>query len=93
VAIPPARCSSRSSQRRQRYGNWLASILAGINYGIDGPFATDPSSSAFYGAIFNEDNLYVGGTLTPDDGVARPAYFYATRISPRISWIQGIISQ
>lgn len=71
-------------------GTWK---LAGINYGIDGPFATDANSPAFYGAIFDENNLYVGGVLMPDDGVTRNAYYYATRISPRVAWIQGIISQ
>jgi hypothetical protein len=67
--------------------------LAGINYGIDGPFATDGSSSAFYGAIFDENGLYVNGYLMPVDGQARPAYYYATRISVRAAWIQSIISQ
>ena len=67
--------------------------LAGINYGIDGPFATSPDEPAFDGAIFDESGLYAGGALVPNDGIARPAYYYATRISPRLSWIQSIISQ
>lgn len=67
--------------------------LAGINYGVDGPFATSSSDPAFYGAIFDKNNLYVGGVLIPDDGQARPASYYVSRISPRASWIQGIISQ
>ena len=67
--------------------------LAGINYGIDGPFATDANSPTFYGAIFDENGLYVNGVLMPNDGVTRNAYYYATRISSRASWIQGIISQ
>lgn len=67
--------------------------LAGLNYGIDGPFATDTNSPAFYGAIFDENNLYVNGYLMPDDGTVRNAYYYVTRISPRVNWIQSIISQ
>ncbi len=67
--------------------------LAGINYGIDGPFATETNSPVFYGAIFDENDLYVDGILMPNDGVARHAYFYATRISTRVSWIQSMISQ
>jgi len=67
--------------------------LAGINYGVDGPFQTGVDSPAFYGAIFDENALYVGGVLMPNDGIARPAYYYATRISPRAQWIQSIISQ
>jgi len=67
--------------------------LAGINYGIDGPFATDPSAPAFYGAIFDEGGLIVAGYSLPENGTAQPAYYYATRISPRMSWIQGVIGQ
>jgi hypothetical protein len=67
--------------------------LAGINYGIDGPFATSPSGASFYGAIFDENNLYVDGMLMPNDGVARNAWYYVTRISKRAAWIQGVISQ
>lgn len=74
----------------QNNGVWQ---LAGINYGIDGPFADDSDGATFYGAIFDEDDLYVGGVLMPNDGVARHAYYYATRISPRLAWIQSIISQ
>lgn len=67
--------------------------LAGINYGVDGPFQLTADGPAFYGAIFDENAIYVGGVLMPNDGVARPAYYYATRISPRIDWIQSIINQ
>jgi hypothetical protein len=74
----------------QDNGAWK---LAGVNYGIDGPFATASSEPAFYGAIFDEDGLYVDGSPTPNDGVTRNACFYATRISPRVAWIQSIISQ
>jgi hypothetical protein len=65
--------------------------LAGINYGIDGPFSTTPAGSAFYGAIFDESGLYVCGWLTPDDGVAQPSYFYVTRVSSEMTWIQSIV--
>lgn len=74
----------------QNNGVWQ---LAGLNYGIDGPFATSSTNSAFYGAIFDENSLYVDGTLMPNDGVPRHAYYYVTRISPRLAWIQSIISQ
>lgn len=67
--------------------------LAGINYGVDGPFATSASSAPFYGAIFDASNMYVAGTYLPDTGVANPAYYYATRISERTAWIQSVISQ
>jgi hypothetical protein len=66
--------------------------LAGINYGIDGPFGVTPTES-FYGAIYDETGLYVGGWLAPNDGQVLPACFYATRISSRLSWIQSILNQ
>jgi hypothetical protein len=69
-------------------GTWT---LAGINYGIDGPFATSATGSRFNGAIFNEDGLYVCGWLEPQDGVARPAHFYASRVSSELAWIQSIV--
>ncbi len=74
----------------QDNGTWK---LAGINYGVDGPFATSASSAPFYGAILDERNLYVGGTFVDDYGTPQPAYYYATRISERTAWIQSVISQ
>jgi hypothetical protein len=71
-------------------GTWK---LAGINYAIEGPFATSPNSSAFYGAIFDESGLYNGCYLVPADGGLQPASYYATRISLRVAWIQSVISQ
>lgn len=66
--------------------------LAGINYGIQGPFGLTPTD-LFYGAIYDESGLYVDGCLLPNDGQVRPACFYATRISNRLTWIQSIINQ
>ena len=66
--------------------------LAGINYGVDGPFGTTAADS-FYGAIYDESALYMGGTLVPDDGIVKPACFFATRISNRVAWIQSVIGQ
>jgi hypothetical protein len=64
--------------------------LAGLSYGIEGPFkvtATDPS---FYGAILDKSGLY---QQPPEDGILRPASFYATRISARLSWITTVLNQ
>jgi hypothetical protein len=67
--------------------------LAGLNYGIEGPFSSTQSGSAFYGAIFDESNLYEGGCFIQDCGSPQPVRYYATRISPRVAWIQSIISR
>jgi len=74
---------------KDKTGAWK---LAGINYGIDGPFATNTNSPAFYGAIFDESGLYNGCYLVPEEGMPQPASYYVTRISPRVAWIQSIIS-
>jgi hypothetical protein len=70
-------------------GTWK---LAGINYGIDVPFATSAGGAEFYGAIFNEDGLYVAGGdfAMPQDGTQRPAHFYASRVSAELAWVQSI---
>ena len=65
--------------------------LAGINYGIDGPFSTAANGSEFYGAIFDETGLYVGGALVANCGVPQPSYFYVTRISSELAWIRSIV--
>lgn len=73
----------------QDNGAWK---LAGINYGVEGLFGVTATDS-FYGAIFDESGLYVAGGLLPNDGQIRPACFYATRISERLTWIQSIVNQ
>jgi hypothetical protein len=69
--------------------------LAGINYGIQGPFSTCLEGPYFYGAVFDKTGLFEQGMSTPygDIGQPNPINFYATRISPRLSWIMNIISQ
>jgi len=65
--------------------------LAGINYGIDGPFSTTAKGSAFYGAIFDETGLYVGGAIVANNGAPQPSYFYITRVSSEMAWIKSIV--
>lgn len=70
-------------------GTWK---LAGINYGIDGPWAATAGGAQFYGAIMNEDGLYApAGFQWPQDGFTRPAHFYASRVSSELPWIQSIV--
>lgn len=70
-------------------GTWR---LAGINYGIEGPFTTCTNGGEFFGAIFNEDGLFIDYDIwsQPQDGVQRPAHFYASRVSNEMVWIQGV---
>jgi hypothetical protein len=71
----------------QEGGVWK---LAGINYGIEGPFRVSATDPSFYGAILDKSGLY---QQPPVDGFLRPACFFATRISTRLSWITTILNQ
>lgn len=73
-------------------GTWK---LAGINYGINGPFNTVASDTgSFYGAVYDEGGLYdkSGGSwgYVPNSEFDIPCYWYATRISSNVPWIQGV---
>jgi len=65
--------------------------LAGINYAVDGPFNTSTNGPGFNAAIFDESGLYGGG---PGNWVLLTngaSAFYATRISSRLAWINGVV--
>jgi hypothetical protein len=67
--------------------------LAGINYGVDGPYrSSETDSLSFNASLFDQSGLYIQakGTWTVVTN-AVPGAFYATRISSRVGWIQGII--
>ena len=69
--------------------------LAGLNYGVDGPYNTGPTGAGFFACIFDEGGLYKGGENkwipTPDLPGNQPAHLYITRVSIRAAWIRGII--
>lgn len=71
--------------------------IAGINYSVDGPYNTNTIGAGFEAAIFDEGGLYTGGDgswfARRNSREDRPGALYATRISTRISWIDGILSQ
>lgn len=74
--------------------NWK---LAGINYGVDGPYNFTSSGAGFDASLFDQGGLYHGGegkwALTPDLPINQPGAFYATRISSHVDWINSVISQ
>ncbi len=75
----------------QEAGTWK---LAGLNYGISGPYNTAPTDTgSFYGALYDVGGLYekVGGSwgYTFNNSSDLPATWYATRISSNVSWIQS----
>ncbi len=63
--------------------------LAGINYGVDGPFSlSSDGSNSFNAAIFDRSGLYqYEGNWVAESGAA---YAYATRIGSNDSWINTI---
>lgn len=71
--------------------------LAGINYAVDGPFNTDddPEDSGFNAALYDKGGLYEKSgdawVLVADTPINAPSRFYATRVSARQGWINGII--
>jgi hypothetical protein len=67
--------------------------LAGINYGVEGPFSTSATETAFQAAIFDKSGLFQGSYQYPVDGTVKPSSFYATRISSNLSWILSVINQ
>jgi hypothetical protein len=71
--------------------------LAGVSYGVDGPYNLTDSGEGFQAAIFDDGGLYRRGdgtwTQTPDLPLNQAGAFYASRISSRLSWIQNILSR
>lgn len=71
--------------------------LAGINYAVDGPFNTndDPENAGFNAALYDKGGLFEknGEAWVPvaDTPIDVPTRFYATRVSARQDWINGII--
>jgi hypothetical protein len=74
----------------QENGVWK---LAGINYGVDGPFSTSPDEPSFYASLVDESGLYSGSYQYPCDGTPKPSRFFATRISTKLDWILSVINQ
>ena len=66
--------------------------LAGVNYGVDGPFGRSPDgSNPFLAAMFDTTGLYEndGAAWVPVTG---PSAFYSTEIAGRSGFIDNIVS-
>jgi hypothetical protein len=66
--------------------------LAGIAGLVDGGFSLTSGGSTFNAFIFDKRGLF-NGTTQYTGLIAEPSSFYATRVSSRISWIDGILAQ
>jgi hypothetical protein len=70
-------------------GTWK---LAGIHYGVDGPFSDVAGGPTFYATLFDERGLFdstAGRVIAGSAPV--PSGFYSIRISTELSWIWGIV--
>ena len=68
--------------------------LAGINFAVTGPYSASPlGGGEFNAALFNQAGYFVESSATPGVFVpaSGPGEFYATRISSRMDFIQGVI--
>ena len=67
--------------------------LAGINYSVDQNYTDAAGNGAFTAALFEQNGFFTDGpapgTYVPATG---PGHFYATRISARQSFIDGVIT-
>ncbi|HEY2124595.1 MAG TPA: hypothetical protein VGG94_03940 [Chthoniobacterales bacterium] len=67
--------------------------VAGINYGVDGPFATTAGGPVFYATLFDMRGLFdstLGRVVTGSGPV--PSGFYAVRTSMELAWIRSIVA-
>jgi len=72
-------------------GTWQ---LAGINYGVDGPYALDSSGGGqFNASLFDQSGFYLQNEVGGWDAASGPGSFYATRISSNSDWILGVIPE
>lgn len=78
----------------QREGRWE---LAGVAYGVDGPFRYTAEGNELNAALFDTRGFYerggFGWMLIPASGPPRPASLYASRISARRQWILSTMEQ
>jgi hypothetical protein len=67
--------------------------LAGINYGVEGPYQVDLSTPEFEAAIIDKSGLFRAGAYFLADGTPKPTAFYCSRVSASVSWIRSITGQ
>jgi len=72
--------------------------LAGISYAVTNYFShTGGGDAGFAASIFDRGGLYYGQqnnwTYIPDEAADKPGASYASRISARLDWINGVIPE
>jgi hypothetical protein len=73
------------------FGTWE---LAGINYGVDGPYAVDAlGNGQFIADLFDQSGYYLQNDKGVWEAQTGPGQFYATRISSNSTWILSVIPE
>ncbi len=68
--------------------------LAGINYGVSGPYYTaPPADPGFNAALFDENGYFVGQTAATSTPASGPGEFFVTRVSSRAAFINSVIPE
>jgi hypothetical protein len=71
--------------------------LAGVNFGVDGPFTDNTNNSPVFGALFDIRGLYVGfpgqQQFIPNSPAPIAARSIVTRISSHIDWLSARIAE
>lgn len=68
-------------------GEWK---LAGIHYGVDGPYSYTSDGSAFNAALIDRGGMYRNGVYFADNVADNPGMSYSTSIAPNITWINSV---
>jgi hypothetical protein len=71
--------------------------LAGVNYGVEGPYATNTTSEAFFGALFDTRGLYWGfqgqQQQVPNFIFPIGGRGFVTRVSTHATWLASQVSE
>jgi hypothetical protein len=65
--------------------------LAGINYAVDGPFARSAGGQTFQASLFDIGGFFYGDVPVTDTALDVPVKNFATRISSKMDWINGVL--
>ena len=66
--------------------------LAGVHYGVDGPYGYTSGGSTFNAALSDRGGMYRSGVLFADNAADNPGVAYSTSIAPNLSWINSVVA-
>lgn len=64
--------------------------LAGIHYGVDGPYGYTANGATFNAALSDRGGLYRNGVPFADNVADNPGPAYSTSIAPSLPWITSV---